>query len=328
MQKGTGKIKVALMFGGKSVEHEISLMSSKNIAEAMDKNKYEIIFVEIDKKGNFDLDLLKKADVVFPILHGPFGEDGTIQGFLKILNLPFVGPSVLGSSVGFDKDVTKRLLNEARIPNTKFMTFRKGEKISFPVVKKFLGMPSMIKPANSGSSVGISKASDEKEFIKAVKEGFKFDNKIIIEKFLKDRREIECAVLGNDNPKASICGEVITSKNHTFYTYEAKYFDPNGAVLEIPAKISKTLQKKIQDLAIKTYKTLELEGMTRVDFFMNKKGDLFVNEVNTIPGFTNISMYPTLWKNSGISYTKLIDRLFELAFERFYKEQKLQTSVK
>ena len=328
MKQGFEKLKVALMFGGKSVEHEISLMSSRNIAEAMDKSKYEIIFIEIDKKGNFDLDLLKKSDVVFPILHGPFGEDGTMQGFLKIINLPFVGPSVLGSSVGFDKDVTKRLLNEALIPNVKFMTFRKSEKISFSVIKKFLNLPMIIKPANSGSSVGISKATNKKEFNKAVKEAFKFDNKIIIEKFLKDRREIECAVLGNSNPKASICGEVITSKTHTFYTYEAKYFDPNGAVLEIPAKISKTLQKKIQDLSIKTYKALELEGMTRVDFFMDKKENLFVNEVNTIPGFTNISMYPTLWKHSGLSYTKLIDRLIELAFDRFNKEQNLQTSVK
>ena len=153
-------------------------------------------------------------------------------------------------------------------------------------------------------------------------------NKIIIEKFIKDRREIECAVLGNSNPRASFCGEVIAGKIHKFYTYEAKYFDPNGAVLEIPAKISKTLQNKIQNLSVKTYKTLELEGMARVDFFLDKKGNLFVNEVNTIPGFTNISMYPALWKHSGIAYSKLIDKLIEFALERFAREQKLQTSVK
>jgi len=310
------------------VEHEISLMSAKNVAEAMDKNKYRILKIKIDKIGNFDLDLLKKADVVFPVLHGPYGEDGSIQGLLKILNLPFVGPSILGSSVGFDKDVTKRLLNEAGISNVKFMTFKRGEKISFSVVKKFLNLPMIVKPANSGSSVGINKVLNEKEFNKAIKDAFKFDNKIIIEKFIKDRREIECAVLGNSNPRASFCGEVIAGKIHKFYTYEAKYFDPNGAVLEIPAKISKTLQNKIQNLSVKTYKTLELEGMARVDFFLDKKGNLFVNEVNTIPGFTNISMYPALWKHSGIAYSKLIDKLIEFALERFAREQKLQTSVK
>lgn len=351
------KLKVALIFGGKSVEHEISLMSAKNVAEAMDKNKYEIIFVGIDKTGrwlkcNSDFKLDKNfgeisliprnggrtanqgnasaevVDAVFPILHGPHGEDGSIQGLLKMAGIPFVGSSVLGSSVGFDKDVTKRLLNKAKIPNIKFMTFRGGEKISFSAVKKFLNLPIIVKPANSGSSVGINKVSNEKEFNKAVKYAFKFDNKIIIEKFLGERREIECAVLGNSNPKASICGEVITSNKHKFYTYEAKYFDPDGAVLEIPAKISKILQKKVRNLAVKTYKALELEGMARVDFFMDKRENLFVNEVNTIPGFTNISMYPALWKHSGIPYPKLIDRLIELAFERFNKEQKLQTSIK
>jgi D-alanine-D-alanine ligase len=357
MKKRSKKLRVALVFGGKSVEHEVSLMSAKNVAEAMDKNKYEIIFIGIDKNGKWlkcnsdfkinknlsEISLISRkgersanqgnsstevVDVVFPILHGPYGEDGTIQGLLKMAEIPFVGPSVLGSSVGFDKDITKRLLNEAKIPNTKFLTFRESEKISFFAVKKFLNLPMIVKPANSGSSVGISKISNQKEFTKAIKYAFKFDNKIIIEKFLKNKREIECAVLGNNNPKASICGEVITNKMHVFYTYEAKYFDPNGAILEIPAKISKNLQNKIQDLAIKTYKTLELEGMARVDFFMDPKGNLFVNEVNTIPGFTNISMYPTLWKNTGIPYSKLIDKLIEFAIERFNKEQKLQTSIK
>ena len=349
------KLKVALMFGGKSVEHEVSLMSAKNIASALDKNKYEVIFIGIDKNGRWlkcssdfkinktlkEISLIGRnniksanqgeahsvvVDVAFPILHGPYGEDGTIQGLLKMAGIPFVGPSILGSSVGFDKDITKRLLTEAKIPNTKFLTFKKEDKIIFSNVKKFLNLPIIIKPANSGSSVGISKASNEKEFNEAIKYAFKFDNKIIVEKFLENKREIECAILGNEDPKASVCGEVITNTKHKFYSYEAKYFDPEGALCEIPAKISKSLQTKIQNLAIKTFKVLGLENMSRIDFFMDKKGSLFMNEVNTIPGFTNISMYPTLWKHSGISYTNLIDKIIELAINRYKKEEKLQTS--
>ena len=364
MAKRIKKLKIALIFGGKSVEHEVSLQSAKNIIDALDKTKYEIVLVGIAKDGSWNLkdqnDFLLnstnpklialnknnielketenslaiiskeekrgKIDVAFPILHGPYGEDGTMQGFLKLAGIPFVGPSVLGSSVGFDKDITKRLLNEAGIPNTKFISFKSEDNISFAKVKKILGLPMIIKPANSGSSVGISKVSKEKEFKIAVREAFLFDSKIIIEKFIENKREIECAILGNNNPKASICGEVITDSNHTFYSYEAKYIDEKGARLEIPAKISKSLQKKIQDLAVKTFKVLELEGMARVDFFVDKKGKIFVNEVNTIPGFTNISMYPALWKASGLSYTKLIDELVDLAIERFNREQKLKTS--
>jgi D-alanine-D-alanine ligase len=328
MLKDKKKLKIGILFGGKSTEHEVSIKSATNIIAALDKTKYEIIKIKIEKSGKFNLNLLKKVDVVFPVLHGPFGEDGTMQGFLKILEKPFVGPSVLGSSVGFDKDVTKRLLTESGIPNTKFLTFRKTDKIDFNVVKKILNLPVIVKPANSGSSVGISKAKDQKEFEKAVKFAFKFDHKIIIEKFLADRREIECAVLGNENPKASICGEVITNKQHAFYSYEAKYLDEKGADLQIPAKISKSVQEKIQNLAIKTFKILECEGLARVDFFLMPDGQILVNEINTIPGFTNISMYPTLWKNTGISYSKLIDKLINLAIERFKREEKLETSIK
>ncbi|HPS21584.1 MAG TPA: D-alanine--D-alanine ligase family protein [Candidatus Paceibacterota bacterium] len=328
MKNAGKKLKIGILFGGKSTEHEVSIKSATNIMAALDKAKYEIVKIKIEKSGKFNLNLLKKVDVVFPVLHGSFGEDGTMQGFLKILEKPFVGPSVLGSAVGFDKDVTKRLLTEAGIPNTKFLTFRKNEKINFAEVKENLNLPMIVKPANAGSSVGISKVSDQKEFEKAVKFAFKFDNKIIIEKFLADRREIECAVLGNEKPKASVCGEVITNKQHAFYSYEAKYLDEKGAELEILAKISKETQKNIQDLAVRTFKTLECEGLSRVDFFLMPDGEILVNEINTIPGFTNISMYPTLWKNTGISYSKLIDKLINLAIERFKKEQKLQTSIK
>lgn len=367
MASNPKKIKIALICGGKSAEHEVSLQSTKNIINALNKDKYEVVLIGINKDGSWNLqnnnDFLLNAsnhklialnngnkdvstskqknenltilseenkkgkiDVVFPVLHGSYGEDGTIQGFFKLAGVPFVGPSILGSAVGFDKDVTKRLLNEARIPNTKFVSFKNGDNISFSKVKKILGLPMIIKPANAGSSVGISKVSNEKEFYKAVKEAFLFDSKILIEKFIEGKREIECAVLGNKNPKASVCGEVITDIKHKFYSYEAKYIDENGAKLEIPAKITKTLQKKVQDLAIKTFKVLELEGMARVDFFVDYKGKIFVNEVNTIPGFTNISMYPALWKASGLSYTKLIDELVNLAIERFNREQKLKTS--
>ena len=363
MASNQKKIKIALLFGGKSVEHEVSLQSAKNIIDALDKTKYDIVLIGINKDGSWGLknqsnfllnstnpklialnrnnkdienslnvinqeDKRGKINVAFPILHGPYGEDGTMQGFLKLAGIPFVGPSILGSAVGFDKDVTKRLLTEAGISNTDFISFRTSDNFSFLEVKNKLKLPIIIKPANSGSSVGISKVANEKEFYKAIKEAFLFDSKIIIEKFIEDKREIECAVLGNNNPKASVCGEVITDSKHKFYSYEAKYIDEKGAKLEIPANISKSLQKKIQDLAVRTFKVLELEGMARVDFFVDKKNKIYVNEVNTIPGFTNISMYPELWKASGLSYAKLIDELVDLAIERFNKEQKLKTSYK
>jgi len=366
MKKNHKKLKIALVFGGKSVEHEVSLQSAKNVLDALDKNKYEVVLIGIDKEGawhlkdqsNFllnssDPKLIKlnkgdnliasdqkeqglailqseqkrgKIDAAFPILHGPYGEDGTIQGFFKLAGIPFVGPSVLGSSVSFDKDVTKRLLTEAGIPNTAFVTIRQGDKVSFSKVKKVLGLPMIAKPANSGSSVGISKIKNEKEFNTAIKYAFKFDTKIIIEKFIGEKREIECAILGNTNPMASVCGEVITNKQHSFYSYEAKYIDEKGADLEIPAKLSKSVQSKIQKLAVKTFQVLECEGLSRVDFFLLKNGKILVNEINTIPGFTNISMYPSLWGKTGITYSKLIDRLIELAIERFEREQKLQTT--
>lgn len=297
----------------------IKLNKSNNNIALIPQSKGEIT--------NFSNPKNKQAiDVIFPILHGSYGEDGTVQGLLKLAGIPFVGPSVLGSAVSFDKDVTKRLLTEAKIPNTKFITFKQGDQISFLKVKKTLNLPMIVKPANAGSSVGISKIKNEKEFTQAIRYAFLFDRKIIIEKFIEDKREIECAVLGNENPQASICGEVITNKKHKFYSYEAKYLDENGASLEIPAKLPKSVQDKIQKLAVKTFKVLECEGMSRVDFFLLKNGEILVNEINTIPGFTNISMYPRLWEKSGISYTELINKLIELAITRYNKEQKLQTS--
>ena len=335
------------------------------MVEAIDKNKYEPVLIGIDKKGkwvlansskfllnstnpkliklnnekhqsvalfpesagriiNLDTHKLGKSiDVVFPILHGPFGEDGTIQGLLKLANIAFVGAGVLGSAVGMDKDVMKRLLRDAGIPTAKFLSTAEKNVPAYREVVKILGLPFFIKPANMGSSVGVSKVRGEKDFKKAIKNAFKYDRKILIEENIKGR-EIECSVLGNDYPIVSVPGEVIV--NSDFYSYEAKYIDEDGAILQIPAKLPDKVAKKVQALAVKTFKTLFCEGLGRVDFFVKQNNDILVNEINTIPGFTSISMYPKLWEASGISYTELIDRLIQLALERFNKEQKLKTS--
>lgn len=266
------KIRVAIIFGGKSAEHEVSLQSAKNVLEAIDKEKYETILISIDKSGQWRLNdslvaLMPQSggkissltgdnksvaiDVAFPILHGPFGEDGTVQGLLKLAGIPFVGSGVLGSAVGMDKDVMKRLLREAGIPIGKFIVLKSSEPVlNYNKVKEKLGAPFFIKPANMGSSVGISKVRNAAEYLPAVKKAFAYDVKIVIEEYIEGR-EIECAVLGNDKPLASVPGEVISS--HEFYSYEAKYLDGKGARLQIPAKISAKKTKEIKELAIKTF---------------------------------------------------------------------------
>lgn len=387
------KIRVAILFGGKSAEHEVSLQSAKSIIDAIDKDKYELILIGIDKTGkwllhdqsqyllhaeNPKLISLNKStkdiavlpgtdmqfipaftakhqgvsslreghtqigeggnksiagqsvneigsiDVVFPVLHGPYGEDGSIQGLLKIMDIPFVGADVLGSAVGMDKDVLKRLLRDANIPITKFITLRKNDKYSYSDIARELGVPFFVKPANLGSSVGVSKVADEKEFKSAVSKAFKYDRKILIEEYIRGR-ELECSVLGNEYPIASVPGEVMPK--HDFYTYEAKYIDENGAELQIPAELTKDIVKQIQDMAIKTYKVLCCEGMARFDCFLTKENKVIVNEINTIPGFTKISMYPKLWEASGISYKVLIDRLIALAIDRFKRNKTLKTAL-
>jgi D-alanine-D-alanine ligase len=317
------KLKIGVLFGGKSAEHEVSLASAKNIINALDKTKYEVVPIKITKNGQFNFSLIKKVDVVFPVLHGPFGEDGSIQGLLKLSDVPYVGAGVLGSAVGMDKDFMKRLFKEAGIPIGKFITIKIGESISFNKIRKDLGLPLFIKPANMGSSVGVSKVKSELDFKKAVNEAFKYDSKIIAEENISGR-EIECAVLGNETPMASIVGEIIA--NQEFYSYDAKYVD-DGYIIEIPARLEKKTAKKIQELAIKVFQVLGCEGIGRVDFFLKKNGAVIVNEINTIPGFTNISMYPKLWEKSGLPQTKLLDRLIDLAIERFNKEKKLKTSI-
>lgn len=358
------KLRVAILFGGRSAEHEISLISARNIVAAMDKSKYEVIAIGIDNQGRWSYDkdarLLRDhqkrvmpfddarltailpgakrssliplgggslgVDVVFPVLHGPFGEDGTVQGLLKLANLPFVGASVLGSAIGMDKDVMKRLLRDASIPVGRFHAYDRStaDRIQFSRIKKTLGQPLFVKPANLGSSVGISKVASSPELEAAVKKAFRFDNKILIEEFIEGR-EIECSVLGNDDPIASLPGEIVTG--HNFYSYEAKYIDDQGSRLEIPAKLPGATVKSVREIAITTYKTLCCEGMARVDFFLKNDGQVLVNEINTIPGFTQISMYPKMWEASGIPYPKLIDRLIQLALQRFRREQRLRTSV-
>ncbi len=359
------KLRVAILFGGKSAEHEISVISARNIVEAMDQKKYEIVSIGIDKQGRWFFDEgarllhnseqaqvkfqrrrnptavlpgatqtpmltprrgLGEVDVVFAVLHGPFGEDGTVQGLLKLANVPFVGAGVLGSAVGMDKDVMKRLLRDAKIPIAKFLVFERSgvSKINFADVKRALGLPFFVKPANLGSSVGISKVNANKQFGAAIRQAFRYDNKILIEESMRGR-EIECSVLGNENPIASLPGEIITP--HDFYSYDAKYLDEKGAQLVIPAALPKKIVKAVQGLALRTFKTLACEGMARVDFFLRDNREIFVNEINTIPGFTKISMYPKLWEASGIPYSKLIDRLIQLALERFRREKNLRTSL-
>jgi len=353
------KINIAILFGGKSAEHEVSLQSAKNIFEAIDKEKYNTILIGIDKTGRWFLNdsskfllsadnigegnqivlapqsngqlfnLTKKGnditiDVAFPVLHGPFGEDGTVQGLLKLANIPFVGSSVLGSAVGMDKDVMKRLLRDANIPTCKFMVVKSNSTVpDFENIKNSLGLPFFIKPANMGSSIGVSKIHDQTEYQQKMKNAFNYDTKIMIEEYIEGR-EIECSVLGNDRPIASITGEILPS--HEFYSYEAKYIDEKCASMEIPAKISSQIEKQIQDLAIQTFQATDCQGLGRVDFFLKDNGEVIVNEINSMPGFTKISMYPKLWEASGINYTELIDRLIQLAMERFNTEQKLQTN--
>ncbi len=325
------KIRVGIICGGQSAEHEVSLQSAKNIIEAIDRKKYEVVVIGIDKAGRwspFDeksfllhadapkrialkdsteylrlqpggsvdgwlqvsgAETIGEVDVFFPVLHGPMGEDGTVQGLLKLANRPFVGAGVLGSAIGMDKDAMKRLLRDAKIPIGDFLVFHHDQRegIHFDEIKTRLGTPVFIKPANYGSSVGIHKVYEEGTLEEALKDAFSFDRKVVVEAFVEGR-EIECSVLGNDKPIASIPGEIIPRKD--FYSYEAKYIDEEGAYLKIPTELEAPIIRPIQDLAVKTFKALCCEGMARVDFFLKKNNEILVNEINTIPGFTKISM--------------------------------------
>lgn len=363
------KLRVGVLFGGRSGEHEISLLSAASILKAIDREKFEVTPIGINKSGHWlggsaatgllegstskelagtvsELSVLdaspqglaalsgracldgKALDVVFPVLHGTFGEDGTIQGLFELAGIAYVGSGVLGSAAGMDKDLMKRLFREARLPIVKHLTVLRAEWEKSPrkcvaQIEERLRYPVFVKPANLGSSVGISKVHDRRELGPALTLAAKYDRKLVVEQGVGGKkskaRELEVAVLGNDDGKtgirASVVGEIIPGKE--FYDYEAKYLS-EGSVPVVPAKLSKVESKKIQQMAIAAFRACDLSGLARVDFLMEPEGKrrIFLNEVNTMPGFTSISMYPKLWQATGLSYTSLITRLIELALER------------
>ena len=379
------KLRVGVLFGGRSGEHEVSLLSAASVMQAIDRTKYDVVPIGITKQGLWLTDLHAEqlikgefvpsrgknsaaatvfakgeavlvppvpsvnsivpfetprnheapkaisVDVIFPVLHGTFGEDGTLQGLLELADIPYVGSGVLGSAAGMDKDIMKRLFCDSRLPLVKHLAVLRSEWERQPkkiekAVDSALKYPVFVKPANLGSSVGISKAHDATELPAAMNEAARFDRKIIIEQGVGGKRhkarEIECAVLGNDEPIASICGEIIPFKE--FYDYNAKYID-SGSELLIPARLDHTQVRQIQEMAIRAFQSVECSGLARVDFLMDPvTGHFYLNEVNTMPGFTAISMYPKLWAATGIQYPELIDRLIQLALERHADKKRNQ----
>ncbi len=364
------KLKVGVIFGGRSGEHEVSLRSAESVINALDRSKYEVVPIGITKQGKWlasseATNLLPGAvmeradqhvalfgdpterglarfnregqqgsrdqlDVVIPVLHGTYGEDGTIQGLFEMADIPYVGCGVLASSAGMDKVIMKRLFREAGLPIVDYTHFLRTqweaatEKIEARVIEE-IGFPCFVKPANLGSSVGVSKATDAKSLTEAIALAARYDRKIIVERGV-DAREIEVSVLGNDEPVASLPGEIVPVTAE-FYDYKAKYIDDNGARLVIPAQLPAATIAEIQQLAVRVFQAVDGSGLARVDFFLDRAtGQIIVNEINTLPGFTSISMYPKLWEASGISYGQLIDRLIELAIERHREKSRNVTS--
>ncbi|SNS79397.1 D-alanine--D-alanine ligase [Anaerovirgula multivorans] len=340
------KINVMVIFGGKSGEHEVSLMSVTSILKVMNPEKYNIMPVGITKEGIWkryhgpidkivtgEWEALAEAgevislgknnpdaiDVVFPVLHGPFGEDGTIQGLLEMINMPYVGAGVLASAVAMDKAITKKLCSVEDIPQAKYVeilnkSYDKNQDQYIEEIQAKLSYPVFVKPANLGSSVGISKAKDRMQLLGAIKVAFQYDRKIVVEEFINGR-EIECSVLGNDEAIASLPAEIIPS--HEFYDYKDKYFDGTSS-FQIPAELSEPVIAELRRLALKVYKLVDCSGLARVDFFVERETNkIYFNEINTMPGFTKISMYPKMWEVTGLPYEELIDRLIVLAIERF-----------
>lgn len=348
------KIKLAVIFGGMSTENEVSIISGTSVIKNINKEKYEIFPIYIDKKGTWHkypenqnlmnikeniskfikienvTEYIKKFDVVFPVLHGLYGEDGTIQGMLELLKIPYVGCNVLASSVGMDKAYTKVIFEKANLKQADYIYIRKNDDKYIFVEKDFseeilniedivekivknITFPMFVKPSNSGSSVGVRKVVSKEELKNAIEYASSFDKKIIIEQGIKGK-EVECAVLGNEIVKSSCVGEIIPAEE--FYSYDAKYNNSDSKTL-IPANISEEISEKIQYLAIKVFKAINGAGLARVDFFVeDATQEVYINEINTMPGFTSISMYPKLWEKSGIQYEDLLDRLIQLAFER------------
>ena len=355
------KLRVGVIYGGRSGEHEVSIASAASIFKHLDATRYEAVPIKIAKDGRWALSgetpkalsaaevhrqgegtalqpieptsalSTSRIDVVFPVLHGPYGEDGTVQGLLELANVPYVGAGVLGSAVGMDKGVMKTLFLARGLPVGPYLVVLRHEWMRDSAairsrVERELGYPTFVKPANLGSSVGISKAKSAADLDEAMALALQFDRKIVIEAGVPNPREIECAVLGNDDPEASVPGEVIPERE--FYDYKAKYIDADGSRIEIPARLSPDQAEQVRRLAIDAFRAVEGAGMARVDFLMNgETGELFLNEVNTIPGFTTISMYPQMWEASGLPYPALIDRLITLAIERHAEKQQLRTSI-
>jgi D-alanine-D-alanine ligase len=363
------KLRVGVIFGGRSAEHQVSLVSAASVINALDKNKYEVVPIGITSDGRWlsspgALKLLKDGknlnsqaekiilpdpgrkglvgidapstpadldplDVIFPVLHGTFGEDGTVQGLFELAGLPYVGAGVLGSSAGMDKVVTKQLCEHAGIPVAPYLWFFAGEFASgskqiMSSIERKLRYPCFVKPANLGSSVGISKVHSHEELRPAIQLAAEYDRKILVEKSIENAREIEVGVLGNEDPIASLPGEILSSNE--FYDYDAKYVDGKSTSV-IPAHLPKPAAKKLMDFAVRGFKAIDCAGMARVDFLVRKGNEaIFFNEINTIPGFTSISMYPKLWSASGIPYSRLLDRLIELALERFRARKSLKTT--
>jgi D-alanine-D-alanine ligase len=361
------KLRIGVIFGGRSGEHEVSLVSATSIINALDKTKYDIVPIGITKEGRWissheSLNLLKsktgieneperflvpepnrrslvslngrtepleRLDAIFPVVHGTYGEDGTLQGLLELANIPYVGAGVLASAVGMDKIIQKQLHTHAGLPVVKYVWFLSREckadarKIAL-AVERVLKYPVFVKPSNTGSSVGISKAHNRRELIAALMLASDFDRKVIVEQGVKNAREIEVSVLGNDHPVASVPGEIVPSNE--FYDYDAKYVDGKSVAI-IPARLPKHVAKKIRQLALQAFTTLDAAGMARVDFFVTKRTNrIYLNEINTIPGFTSISMYPKLWQAAGLSYPDLLDRLIQLALERHGEKARLRTT--
>ena len=350
------KQSIAILYGGKSVEHEISIRSAKNVVSHIDKNAFSIVLLGIDKNGSWFLnntiddkinnghavsikldalsprliDLVSEStieiDVVFPVLHGTDGEDGSVQGLFKSMNLPVLGSGVLGSAISMDKIISKKILKESGIPVASYLEFSKEQKdkIRFDEVIKTVGLPFMIKSAALGSSVGISKIKTETDFSVALEDSFKYGDKVIIEQFVKGR-ELECAVMGNEHPTASLPCEIVLVKDYDFYTYEAKYLDEGAVRIDLPAKLSESITAEIRRISVEAYKALRCDDFARVDLFLTDDGQILINEINTIPGFTNASMFPMMWQNMGLPYTDLISELIALCLKRHQLANQLET---
>lgn len=356
----TTKPRIAVLFGGRSAEHDVSIMSASNVVKAIDQARYEVVPIGISRDGRWllaELDRngalppavpesgtevsllpggkgrlvalpqgqapfeLPKVDVLFPVLHGPFGEDGSVQGLAEVADIAYVGCGVLGSANAMDKDTAKRLMKEAGLPVARGITVHAGDKPGFEAVKAALGVPVFVKPARQGSSVGVGKAETEEQLDKALAEAFRHDRKVLIEEFIAGR-EVEFAVLEapDGSISVSVPGEIVPAASHGFYTYEAKYIDADGAALRIPAELPDGATAKLQQIARGAFLALGCESMARVDFFVKADGSALVNEVNTIPGFTNISMYPKTMAASGVSYPELVGRLIEHAVARWKRQ--------